>query len=170
MRVIRILAPCATLVILATAAGAQGAPGTPAQPTATAATAATAAAAAAAKPKPLPLPADSFDLARKYTKWFYERQVDSLIAHHVEALRQQPGLAARISSSKDELSTRAGKELWVSDERFVTRNGQRQYWRTATFSDFAEPLIFRWVMTPAGEISGIGMGPQSQAPAIDPAP
>ena len=161
MRVTRILAPCATLMILATVVSAQGAPAAPTQ---------AAVSAAASKPKPLPLPADSFDLARKYTKWFYERQVDSLVAHHVQELRQQPGLGARISSSIDELSARAGKELWVRDERFVTRNGQRQYWRTATFSDFPEPLLFRWVITPTGEISGLGMGPQSQAPAIDPTP
>jgi hypothetical protein len=161
MRVIRILAPCATLVLLATTASAQGTSAAGAQAAVTP---------AAGKPKPLPLPADSFDLARKYTKWFYERQVDSLVAHHVQELRQQPGLGARISGSIDELSTRAGKELWVTDERFVTRNGQRQYWRTATFSDFPEPLLFRWVITPAGEISGLGMGPRSQAPAIDPAP
>lgn len=161
MRVIRVLAPAVTLIVAAASASAQTAAVASAQP---------AAQQSAAKPKPLPLPADSFDLARKYTKWFYERQIDSLVAHHVADLRQQPGLATRISSSIDELATRAGKELWVSDERFVTRNGQRQYWRTATFSDFPEPLIFRWVMTSSGEISGLGMGPQSQAPAIDPAP
>jgi hypothetical protein len=161
MRVIRLLAPVATLIIAAACASAQSAPVDGARPGTVQ---------PAAKVKSLPLPADSFDLARKYTRWFYERQIDSLVAHHVEALRQQPGLAARISSSIDELATHAGKELWVSDERFVTRNGQRQYWRTATFSDFPEPLIFRWVITSSGEISGVGMGPQSQAPAIDPTP
>jgi hypothetical protein len=161
MRAIRILAPLAALVAAGATASAQSAPAAGANP---------AAVQPAPAAKPLPLPADSFDLARKYTRWFYERQVDSLVAHHVPELRQQPGLPARITGSIDELATRAGKEVWVTDERFVTRNGQRQYWRTATFSDFAEPLLFRWVINSRGEISGIGMGPKSQAPAIDPAP
>lgn len=161
MRAISILAALAAFVAASETASAQNAP-------ATGATSAASQPASAAKP--LPLPADSFDLARKYTRWFYERNVDSLVAHHVPELRQQTGLSARITGSMDELATRAGKEVWMTEERFVTRNGQRQYWRTATFSDFPEPLLLRWVITPSGEISGLGMGPKSQAPAIDPAP
>ena len=133
-------------------------------------TASPAATARAAALPPAALPADSFDLARKYTKWFYEQQVDSLVAHHPAEARKDPALATRLLDSYKGLSEHAGKELWVTDERFITRNGQRQYWRTASFSGFDEPVLVRWVMNAKGEITGLGLGPKSDAPPIDPAP
>lgn len=157
MRTSRIFAPLVALAFTATAASAQNssAPAPAARPTA---------------PPPAALPADSFDLARKYTKWFYEQQVDSLVAHHPAEARKDPALATRLLDSYKGLSEHAGKELWVTDERFITRNGQRQYWRTASFSGFDEPVLVRWVMNSKGEITGLGLGPKSDAPPIDPAP
>jgi len=157
MRTSRIFAPLVALAFIATAASAQSssAPAPAARPSA---------------PPPAALPADSFDLARKYTKWFYEQQVDSLVAHHPAEARKDPALATRLLDSYKGLSEHAGKELWVTDERFITRNGQRQYWRTASFSGFDEPVLVRWVMNSKGEITGLGLGPKSDAPPIDPAP
>jgi len=157
MRSTPILASLFLLVIVTTAA--------PAQSTAT-----TAATARPALPAPAALPPDSFDLARKYTKWFYDQQVDSLVAHHSPDGRKDAELPARLFKSYKGLTEHAGKEVWVTDERFITRNGQRQYWRTATFSAFAEPVLVRWVMNATGEITGLGLGPKSDAPPIDPAP
>ena len=140
-------------------------------PIASSASAQGASAPAATRPAaPAALPADSFDLARKYTQWFYNQQVDSLVAHNSPEARRDPALPARLANSGKELATRAGKELWVTDERFITRNGQRQYWRTATFSGFSEPVLVRWVMNSSGEITGLGLGPKSDAPPIDPEP
>jgi len=157
MRSTPILASLFLLVIVTTAA--------PAQSTAT-----SAATARPALPAPAALPPDSFDLARKYTKWFYDQQVDSLVAHHSPDGRKDAELPARLLNSYKGLTEHAGKEVWVTDERFITRNGQRQYWRTATFSAFAEPVLVRWVMNAKGEITGLGLGPKSDAPPIDPAP
>jgi hypothetical protein len=119
---------------------------------------------------PAALPADSFDLARKYTQWFYAQQVDSLIAHHSPEARKDTALAARLAGAFKGLTDHAGTEIWVTDERFITRNGQRQYWRTASFTGFAEPVLVRWVMNSKGELTGLGLGPKSDAPPIDPAP
>jgi hypothetical protein len=154
MRSTPLVTPLLALMVSASAASAQATPAT-----------------ATTRPAPpAALPADSFDLARKYTKWFYEQQVDSLVAHHSPEGRKAADLPARLLNSTKELAERAGKEVWVTDERFITRNGQRQYWRTATFSGFNEPLLIRWVMNPKGEITGLGLGPKSDAPPIDPAP
>ena len=157
MRTSRIFAPLVTFAFITAAASAQG-------------SSSPAPAARPAAPPPAALPADSFDLARKYTKWFYEQRVDSLVAHHPAEARKDPALATRLLDSYKGLSEHAGKELWVTDERFITRNGQRQYWRTATFSGFDEPVLVRWVMNSKGEITGLGLGPKSDAPPIDPAP
>ncbi len=119
---------------------------------------------------PAALPPDSFDLARKYTQWFYTQQFDSLVAHHAAEGVTSGELGARLAGNYKEMVERAGKEIWVTDERFITRNGQRQYWRTATFTGLDEPLLVRWVMNAKGEITGLGLGPKSAAPPIDPAP
>jgi hypothetical protein len=113
------------------------------------------------------LPADSFEIARKYTMWFYTGQADSLWAHESAAFRE--------GSSKDEMiarlaevTARAGTEVQLLEEKFITRNGKRQYWRTAKFTTLEEPLMVRWVINAEGQIDGLGLNPKSQAPPIDP--
>jgi len=63
---------------------------------------------------------------------------------------------------------RAGTEEQLISERWVTRLGKRQYWRTAKFSGMTEPFLVRWVVVAPGKIGGLGLGPASSAPPIDP--
>ena len=128
----------------------------------------TASTAPSPRPKPAQLPADSLEIARKYTVWIYTAQSDSLIAHMDSASRAEPGQANRITSDAADLAARAGTETKIVEEKFITRNGARQYWRTATFSSFPEPLLVRVVIGPKGEYFGRGFGPASKAPPIDP--
>jgi hypothetical protein len=111
---------------------------------------------------------DSLALARQFTVWLYTGQVDSLFAHHPADAQRDTTLRRRIRESVDQLALRAGTETSVIEEKFVKRNGRTQYWRTAKFTDFDQPLLVRWVLNPDGTIGGIGMGPLSQAPPIDP--
>lgn len=117
---------------------------------------------AQARPRP-----DSLTLARQFTAWFYTAQFDSLIAHYSPEGRADTTLPAKLAERLAFLTERAGTEVQVLEEKFVMRNGEPQYWRTAKFSDFPEPILFRWVIT-RGEIAGMGMGPLSDAPPIDP--
>lgn len=110
---------------------------------------------------------DSLALARQFTVWFYTGQLDSLMAHHPAEARDST-LRQRLAQRFEELTLRAGTETAVIEEKFVMRNGRPQYWRTARFSEFPEPLLIRWVINEKGEIAGMGMGPLSQAPPIDP--
>jgi len=125
-------------------------------------------ASAPAHAKPAQLPKDSMELARKYTAWLYTTQIDSIVAHLDSAQRGKPEQKAQYESRAADLAARAGTEKMVMEEKFITRNGARQYWRTAMFTNYNEPLLLRWVIGSRGEILGIGMGPLSQAPAIDP--
>ena len=113
------------------------------------------------------LPADSMELARKYTQWFYTGMADSLLAH-MDSANRPDMTVARIEQAMSNVAARAGNEVSVIEEKFITRNGNRQYWRTAKMDILEEPFLLRWVMTPKGEIGGVGMGPLSQAPPIDP--
>ena|SRR6185369_5022335 len=122
----------------------------------------------AARPKPAQLPKDSMELARKYTAWLYTNQVDSIVAHLDSAERGKAEQKAQYESRAADLAARAGTEKMLMNEKFITRNGARQYWRTAMFSNFSEPILLRWVIGSKGEILGIGMSPLSQAPPIDP--
>jgi hypothetical protein len=126
------------------------------------------ASAPAARPKPAQLPADSMELARKYTIWLYTTQSDSIIAHMDPESRTRPNLKSMIEDGTAQLAMSAGTEQKVLEEKFITRNGSRQYWRKATFSNMSEPFLIRLVMNSKGELAGMGMGPASQAPPIDP--
>ena len=122
----------------------------------------------ASRPKPAQLPKDSMEIARKYTAWFYTNQADSIVAHLDSANRGKPEQKSQYESRAADLAARAGTEKMLMDEKFITRNGMRQYWRTAMFSNFAEPILLRWVIGANGDILGVGMSPLSQAPPIDP--
>lgn len=113
------------------------------------------------------LPADSMELGRKYTLWFYTSQPDSLLAHMDSAFRAQMTIE-EIEKAMLNVASRAGNEVSVVEEKYITRNGQRQYWRAAKMDILEEPFLLRWVITPKGEIAGVGMGPLSQAPPVDP--
>jgi hypothetical protein len=122
--------------------------------------------AAAPKPKPAQLPLDSMERARKLTKWFYSNQLDSILVQVDSASRGQTRTALERNLST--LAERAGEEVQVIEEKFITRGGMRQYWRTAKFSSMGEPVLLRFVMSPSGAYAGIGLSPLSSAPPIDP--
>ncbi len=110
---------------------------------------------------------DSLALSRQYTVWFFSGQLDSLFAHHAPETRA--GMSKDVlQNSLVEMTTRAGSEVEVLEEKFVKRNGRTQYWRTSKFSDFEEPLLFRLALDSELQIIGMGMGPASKAPPIDP--
>lgn len=117
---------------------------------------------------PAPHRPDSLALARQYTAWFYTGQIDSLIAHHPADSQRDTTLRRGLSAQMEQLAVRAGTETAVMEEKFVKRNRRTQYWRTARFTDFPEPILLRWVINPDGTIGGMGLGPLSQAPPIDP--
>jgi hypothetical protein len=122
---------------------------------------------AAPRAKPAQLPADSMEIARRYTGWLYTAMADSLAAHGTADTKAEMSKDFYIDALT-RITANAGVEERVLEEKFVTRNGARQYWRTAKFSDYAEPIMIRWVITEKGEIAGLGMNPVSQAPPIDP--
>lgn len=109
---------------------------------------------------------DSLALARKYSAWLHGGQYDSLFAH--------TSVGARENLSEDwwqqkgeEIAVRLGTEVEVIEERFRMRNGRPQYWRTARYSDFAQPFLLRFVLDDEGKIDGVGSGPLSSAPPTD---
>jgi hypothetical protein len=112
-----------------------------------------------------PAASDSLALARRWTKLFYESKLDSLILYVPQGSRTE--LAREFSNYAEMMRSRAGTEISIVEERFIRRNGNRQYWRTANFSNAPEPLLLRWVVSASGELMGIGLGPLSQAPPID---
>ena len=88
------------------------------------------------------------------------------------------GLAALLLTTplvaQTALAAAATNEPQLSDsalveEKMTRRNGNRQYWRSATFELFvAEPFVVRWVFDAAGHVMGAGLNPLSQAPSPDP--
>ena len=133
-----------------------------------AAIAQTPAATPARRPAPRQLEPDSLDRARKFTAWLYTNQTDSLFAYMDSASRNELKTPRAIEEGVAGLATEAGSEERLIEERWVTRNGRRQYWRKAKFSGVTEPFLVRWVLDAPGTIGGLGLGLASQAPPIDP--
>jgi hypothetical protein len=112
---------------------------------------------------------DSLAFARQMIDWFYAAQIDSLWAHTHPMMQQQMGSKEKYSEMFAQFLQHAGSETSLVEERWVKRNGKRQYWRTINASDFPDqPLMIRWVLEPGKLVGGMGLNPQSQAPAVDP--
>ena len=126
------------------------------------------AAAPATRPKPAQLLPDSLERAHKFTAWLYTNQTDSLFAYMDSASQRDAKSPKALEGMVADLATQAGSEEQLLEERWVTRNGRRQYWRKAKFTGVAEPFLLRWVIVAPGTIGGLGLGLASQAPPIDP--
>jgi hypothetical protein len=126
------------------------------------------AAAPAARPATAQLPPDSLERARRFTTWLYTNQTDSLFAYMDSAGQEDMKGPKGWEETVAQLAMRAGTEEQLIAERWVTRLGKRQYWRTAKFSGMTEPFLVRWVIVAPGRIGGLGLGPASSAPPVDP--
>lgn len=113
------------------------------------------------------LPADSLELGRTYARWFMAGGTDSLLAVMRPDLIASLGGRAGVLDGQAMVATRAGAESGLIEERFVWRNGQRQYWRKMQMTVLEEPFLLRFVILEDGGIGGIGMGPASAAPPVD---
>lgn len=113
-------------------------------------------------------PYDSLALARRYAEWFFTSQKDSLWAHTSPDMQKEMQKPEYWLEGLEQLSSHAGSEEKVIEEKFVKRLGKTQYWRTSKYSLMDEPVMIRFVILPDRTIGGVGMNPQSQAPAIDP--
>ena len=122
---------------------------------------------AATSAMPAAMPADSLAHARKLTEWFFTAKHDSVLPHFATDGEQQMTVA-ELQDRLEGLVARAGLETEVLEEKFVKRNGMTQYWRTSKYSVYEEPVLFRWAFNKQGQIAGMGLGPASQAPPIDP--
>jgi hypothetical protein len=114
------------------------------------------------------LPPDSLERARRYAAWLLTSRSDSLYASLDSVGRRQFGSVSVFDEIAADLAIRAGAEERVVEERWVNRLGKRQYWRTSKYSAADEPMMLRLVMLPTGELAGVGVNPQSQAPPTDP--
>lgn len=137
--------------------------------------------AAAQSPSPLPQPApavvpqgavespmkDSLGHARRLVRLWSAGEVDSLMVwvapQHRERITRD-----RVVALIADFTARVGEEAEVLDEKFVRREGQTEYWRTARYTVAGQPMLFRWTLDAQGHVSGQGFGPASQAPPIDP--
>ena len=125
---------------------------------------------------PVPAPAtppaaldyDSVAFARQLTQWFYAGQADSLFAHG-DSMMQVNFPKAKWAEATMQWIGHIGEESRLIEERWVKRNGRRQYWRIISATEFTDqPVMLRFVLEPGRKIAGVGMNPASQAPPVDP--
>jgi hypothetical protein len=106
---------------------------------------------------------------RTLTAWLFAGEADSIVALLTDAARTKGGGREGVLQMSAKLAMALGSETALVEEKMTRRNGNRQYWRSATFELFvAEPFVVRWVFDAAGHVMGAGLNPLSQAPAPDP--
>jgi len=106
---------------------------------------------------------------RTLTAWLLAGEADSIVGSLTEAARTKAGGREGVRQMSAKLAMALGSETALVEEKMTRRNGNRQYWRSATFELFvAEPFVVRWVFDAAGHVMGAGLNPLSQAPSPDP--
>lgn len=132
--------------------------------------AATLTSAAAAQSSPVTRD-DSLSIGRKYVKWVYENQADSLWNRLDEQMRSMIGSKDAMIKETDELVIAFGNEVEVVQETVTARDGNLVYTREAKFDGRPdEPLVWSWTIAPDGAIKGARIRPKSQMDQQPPAP
>ncbi len=107
-------------------------------------------------------------LGKTYTRWFLAGQSDSLVAATDSAALEKMGGPEGIQTVMEQVTTRAGIELAVVEEKLTRRRGALQFWHAGNFSDLStDQLVIRWLLDEHGKIIGAGIGPKSQTPPVD---
>ena len=112
------------------------------------------------------LPPDSMELGRQYIEWWFGAEVDSLRAVMTEEMQGRWSEDLTLERM-DMVAEQIGFPTDVVEEKYMMRNGEPQFWYTAEFDNAPEPFMVRFVITPEGKISGIGLNPASMAPETD---
>ncbi len=123
--------------------------------------------AAPAAPKPFTADEEAryLKLGHQAVTFFFDGKADSLLAMMDSATKTRAGGVDGVRQQMDAVAERGGVPLTVKAERMTRRNGQPQFWYEADMSNYAdEPIVFRWLFNEQGQITGIGMGPKSNAP------
>jgi hypothetical protein len=113
------------------------------------------------------LPADSLEIGRRYARWFLMNQNDSISASVPAETWTAMGGTETLLRSQAMVAERAGREAALVEERFVWRNGKRQYWRTMQMTAMEEHFLLRVVIEHDGRFGGYGLGPANSAPPVD---
>ena len=113
------------------------------------------------------LPADSMEIGERYMEYVLDYDASSLWDAFDEGMRERIGSVGDLRDQMGQIFRQIGSQERVLDQRYWMREGKPQYWHTAEFSEFPEPMVFRFVIEPDGKISGLGLNPQSQNPPVD---
>jgi hypothetical protein len=114
-----------------------------------------------------PLSADSVEQGRALTRWFTQGKVDSLWSVVIPAQGGMLSSKENLAAGMAQFSERAGRVVAVLEERFIWRNGQRQFRSDLQVEGLPEPLVLRWVLRPDRRVGGMGINPASAAPPAD---
>jgi hypothetical protein len=108
---------------------------------------------------------DSLALGRKFTGWFFDGHSDSLWNVMGEATRGRVGGIESIENMMDQVLDQIGEEVEVVSESAKARDDSVVVYRRLSEFDLApERIVWIWRINEAGEIVGVGIRPESQAP------
>ena len=108
---------------------------------------------------------DSLALGRKFTGWFLDGYADSLWNLMGEIDRGRVGGAENIENMMDQIIDQIGDEAEVVSESAKFRDdGVLEYRRLSEYDVAPEPIVWIWRTNNEGQIVGMGIRPESQAP------
>ena len=108
---------------------------------------------------------DSLALGRKFTGWFFDGYADSLWNVMGEATRGRVGGVEHIENMMDQLINQIGYEAEVVSESAKFRDdGVLEYRRLSEYDLAPELIVWIWRINDEGQIVGMSVRPESQAP------
>lgn len=113
------------------------------------------------------LPADSTARARRFIRWFFTSQADSLWAHVAPDGRGPLASRDALLDMLQQVNSRVGTVGDVIEEYWGWQGGTRQIWHKRPVSAAPEPVVLRFVLDSAAMITRIAFQLATQAPAPD---
>lgn len=107
---------------------------------------------------------------RKYTRDFYQREIESLWPHFGDAMKKALGTADNLKMFREQVDQQLGDEASVIRES-VTKSGDiRSYVRHARFAKLPQVIEVVWAFDPQGMVEGFSIRPvqkEADSPHID---
>lgn len=113
------------------------------------------------------MPADSMAIGDEYVSWFLDYDAESLREKFNDRMKERTGSVGDMIDMMGQFFDQVGVQEEVVSQRYWIRDGSRQFWHTAKFSEVDENIVIRFVIEPDGTITGIGINPESQNPPVD---
>ena len=105
------------------------------------------------------MPENPLELGRELTNWFYSGEMAPIWSKMDDRMRGAMGSEQNLDAFRQQVEAQLGTETNVVDEQMTAAPPYQVYVRTASFSNYDQPITVQWTFDESGKVSGFFVKP-----------